>query len=81
MNVADVTLGLRVRRHGGSSSLVPDRRGDPALKGRRTGVVTTLPVRLGKTSTYTVNVRWEGTDIIETIHVHRLEPVPSVPLG
>ena len=77
MRVADVQLGLRVRRHGGSSSLVQDRPGAPGLKGRRTGIVITLPDRQGTTGTFTVRVQWEGTTLTEEVHVHRLEALPT----
>ena len=76
MRVADIALGLRVRRNGGGSALVQDRPGDPRLHGRRTGIVTTLPERQGSGGTYTVNIQWEGTSLLESIHVHRLEPLP-----
>ena len=76
MRVADIALGLRVRRNGGGSSLVQDRPGDPRLHGRRVGIVISEPDRQGTGGTYTVRIQWEGTALTETVHVHRLEPLP-----
>jgi hypothetical protein len=77
MRVADIRLGLRVRRHGGASSLVQDRLGTPGLKGRRVGIVVSLPERLGATGTFTCDVQWQGSTLRESIHVHRLEALPT----
>jgi hypothetical protein len=77
MRIADIQLGLRVQRHGGASALVQDRPGAPGLKGRRVGIVTSLPDRQGNSGTYTVTVQWEASSLSEEVHVHRLAALPT----
>jgi hypothetical protein len=77
MRIADIRLGMRVRRHGGSSALVQDRPGAPGLKGRRVGIIISLPDRLGTTGTFTVDVQWEASTLSEKVHCHRLEALPT----
>jgi hypothetical protein len=79
MLLRDVRIGLRVRRIGGAAALVPD---GVASKGatkreRRIGVIITDPVKRPTSTHRTVDVQWEGTDIIETIIIHRLEIAPE----
>lgn len=77
MRLAEVQLGLRVRRIGGSSALVRDEAARTGGKARRTGVIASEPIRSATSSHRSVDVRWDGTDLLERIMIHRLEIVPT----
>ena len=75
MKTADFQLGQRVRRRSGDSSFVRDRTDNPALKGRRIGVVIGLPQPISDRQRG-VPIRFEGSIVTETVPIHRLEPLP-----
>jgi hypothetical protein len=76
MLIADVKLGLRVRRHSGTSALVRDNHATGQLKGRRTGIIISLPEAIEGTSHRQVRVQWEGSTMSELVLVQRLEALP-----
>lgn len=75
MRAVDFQLGMRVRRRSGDSSFVRDRVGNPALKGRRIGVVISLPEAISNRQCG-VTIQFEGSVLTETVPIHRLEPLP-----
>jgi hypothetical protein len=77
MRLAEVRVGLRVRRIGGPSALVPDEPSRTGGKARRTGLIITEPLKRPHSTHRTVDVRWDGTDLVETIMIHRLEIAPD----
>jgi hypothetical protein len=76
MKAADFQLGQRVRRRSGDSSFVRDRTDNPALKGRRVGVVIGLPQPISDRQRG-VMIRFEGSTVTETVPIHRLELLPD----
>lgn len=75
MKASEFKLGLRVRRRGGESSFIPDRRDNPRLGRRRVGIVVGLPEALS-TVHRAARIQWEGSSLTELVHVHRLEQLP-----
>jgi len=75
MKATDFKLGMRVRRRSGEGSFVKDRLGTRGLKGRRIGIVVSLPEQITPKQ-WGVTVQYEGTLLSETAPIHRLEALP-----
>jgi hypothetical protein len=84
MKTSDFKLGMRVRRRSGDGSFVKDRLRGADLKGRRIGIVISLPERVTPKQ-WGITVQYEGTTLSEVIPIHRLEALPlreqPIPLG
>jgi len=75
MRAVEFRLGQRVRRRANEGSFVKDRNTNPALKGRRIGVVIGLP-ELMSPRILAVRVQWEGSTRFDEVAIHRLEALP-----
>ena len=71
MRAEDFKLGMRVRRRSGEGSFVRDG----ISKARRVGIVVGLPEPVNARHRG-VRIQPEGSSIIETVLIHRLEPLP-----
>jgi hypothetical protein len=71
LKLRDARIGMRVKRSSGVSTFVRDTN-TAFLRGRRIGIITSLP----KPGTSYATVQWEGTDLTEQIALHRLAPIP-----
>lgn len=76
MRSSDFKLGMRVRKRGNGSSFVPDR--NPSFRPRRIGVVVGMP-QTEAPQRHTVAVRWDGSDWVDHVPIHRLEQAPQEP--
>lgn len=75
MKADEFRLGQRVRRRANEGSFVKDRNTNPALKGRRIGIVIGLP-ELMSPRIFAVRVQWEGSTRSDAVPIHRLEALP-----
>lgn len=71
MRAEDFKLGMRVRRRSGEGSFVRDG----ISKTRRVGIVVGLPEPVNAKHRG-VRVQPEGSSIVETVLIHRLEALP-----
>lgn len=71
MRVDEFKLGMRVRRRSGEGSFVRDG----ISKTRRIGIVVGLPEPVNAKHRG-VRIQPEGSSIVETVLIHRLEPLP-----
>lgn len=77
MKVAEFSLGMRVRRRANEGCFVKDRNSNPGLKGRRVGVVVSLPETITPRHK-AVMVQWENSFCPpDRIFIHRLEALPK----
>jgi hypothetical protein len=77
VKVTEFTLGMRVKRRSNEGCFVKDRNCNPGLKGRKIGIVVSLPETITPRHK-AVLVQWEGSySAPDRVFIHRLEALPK----